>query len=118
MSSDQSGTHVTGIHQLEMVARDEIEPSTRGFSVRQRTRFGASKPKKRNAFSASRPNCPARPNPYRTETRNSERSRLSAHAGQRLARIATEPFPNHVKIVWPFGSLRADRVVDATVRRA
>ena len=85
---------MTGIHHLKVVARDGIEPSTRGFSVRRRGRFGASKPKTRDAFSRRRPNRTARPSLSRTGTRNFGRARSVAHAGQRLARIATEPFPN------------------------
>jgi len=38
------------MHQLEMVARDGIEPSTRGFSGRRRVDFGVSKPKKENGI--------------------------------------------------------------------
>jgi hypothetical protein len=34
------------IIELEVVARDEIEPSTRGFSIQRRARFGAGKLKK------------------------------------------------------------------------
>ena len=49
---------------LEVVARDGIEPSTRGFSRQRRGRFGASKPKKRYE-SFSRPTEPTR----RTEPR-------------------------------------------------
>ena len=82
------------ILELKVVARDGIEPSTRGFSVRRRGRFGARKPKTGNAFPRERPNRPARPSPYRTEPPNSGRGRTVAHAGQRLSRIATEPFPN------------------------
>ena len=33
------------IIELKMVARDGIEPSTRGFSVAPRVAFGAGKPK-------------------------------------------------------------------------
>jgi len=82
------------IMELEMVARDGIEPSTRGFSVRRRARFGASKPKSGDASPPRRPNRPTRPSLCRTGTGNSGRARSVAHAGQRLARIATEPFPN------------------------
>ena len=38
---------------------ESIEPSTRGFSIRRRARFGANKTKKRNEFSTGRPNRPA-----------------------------------------------------------
>ncbi|MGZ5431807.1 MAG: SDR family NAD(P)-dependent oxidoreductase [Thermoanaerobaculia bacterium] len=38
------------IIELEVVARDGIEPSTRGFSVRRRARFGAGKPKNLDEF--------------------------------------------------------------------
>jgi hypothetical protein len=41
-----------------MVARDGIEPSTRGFSVARRGRFGAKKPKTGDEFSTGRPNRP------------------------------------------------------------
>jgi len=56
------------IIELGVVARDGIEPSTRGFSVRRSPRFGAGKPKTGNAFSSPRPNRPARPSPSRTGT--------------------------------------------------
>jgi len=51
---------------LQVVARDGIEPSTRGFSVRRRARFDATKPKKRNALSPRRPNRSRRPSRLRT----------------------------------------------------
>jgi len=54
------------IIELEVVARDGIEPSTRGFSVQRRARFGARKSKKGDAFSTGRPNCAARPSRFRT----------------------------------------------------
>ena len=57
---------VPGMHPLEMVARDGIEPSTRGFSVARRARFGASKSKKRHEFSRRRPNRPVQPSLFRT----------------------------------------------------
>ena len=79
---------------LEVVARDGIEPSTRGFSRRRRGRFGASKPKTGDEFSRGRPNRPRRPSPYRTEPRNSDRTARGPDSVQRLARIATERFPN------------------------
>ena len=73
---------MTGMHQLEVVARDgpireanqdsaaarrarigasrseSIEPSTRGFSAQRRARFGASKPKTGKGFLRGRPNRP------------------------------------------------------------
>jgi len=52
--------------ELGVVARDGIEPSTRGFSIQRRARFGASKSKTGNGFPLDRPNRPARPSPYRT----------------------------------------------------
>ena len=39
--------------ELGVVARGGIEPPTRGFSVRRRARFGASKPKTGNGFSVA-----------------------------------------------------------------
>jgi len=77
-----------------VVARAGIEPSTRGFSRRRRARLGASKPKKRNEFSTSRPNRLARPSPYRTGAGKSCLSLAVPHPGQRLAGVATELFPN------------------------
>ena len=50
----------------KVVARDGIEPSTRGFSIQRRARFGASKPKTGNEFPRGRPNRPARPSLFRT----------------------------------------------------
>jgi hypothetical protein len=41
--------------ELEVVARDGIEPSTRGISVRRRAHVGASKPTTRDNFPRSRP---------------------------------------------------------------
>ena len=49
-----------------VVARGGIEPPTRGFSVRRRARFGASKPKTAKGFLGGRPNRPARPSLSRT----------------------------------------------------
>jgi len=49
-----------------MVARDGIEPSTRGFSVARRAGFGVREPKTGNEFSQGRPNRPGRPSPDRT----------------------------------------------------
>ena len=83
-------------NNLEMVARDGIEPSTRGFSVRRRLRFGARKPKTGKEFLLGRPNRPPRPSLSRTETTTADRTRRRAHAGQRVASIATELFPNRV----------------------
>jgi len=54
------------IIELEVVARDGIEPSTRGFSVRRRARFGESKPKIGDELSQGRPNRRARPSLFRT----------------------------------------------------
>jgi len=53
------------MHPLEVVARDGIEPSTRGFSRQLTSQFGASKPKKRDEFFRGRPNWLRRPNPCR-----------------------------------------------------
>ena len=80
-----------------MVAGDGIEPSTRGFSVRRRARFGARKPKIGDAFPPRRPNRPARPSLYRTRAESSGRARAAAHVGQLLARITTELFPNRAE---------------------
>jgi hypothetical protein len=62
--------------ELGVVARVGIEPSTRGFSVQRRARFGASKPKTGKGFTLGRPNSRG-PDPV-----------------QRLTGIATEPLPN------------------------
>jgi hypothetical protein len=76
--------------QMSDLARDGIEPSTRGFSVRRRDRFGAGKPKKLEDFPQCRPNRPpdrahAEPRPGRpTEPQR------GAHAGQQVTRIGTE----------------------------
>jgi len=82
------------IIELEVVARDGIEPSTRGFSVRRRARFGASKPKTGEEFSLRRPNRPGRPSLFRTGTGKSCLIFAAPKCGQRLATVATEPFPN------------------------
>jgi hypothetical protein len=44
------------IIELEVVAKDGIEPSTREYSVQLRPQFGASKSKSLNESSQSRPN--------------------------------------------------------------
>jgi len=62
------------IMELEVVARDGIEPSTRGFSVRWRAEFGTSKLKTGNRFSTGRPNRPARPSLFRTPGASSYRT--------------------------------------------
>jgi hypothetical protein len=80
--------------KLEVVARDGIEPSTRGFSRRRRAGFGASKPKTGDEFSRGRPNRPARPSLFRTEPLKFRSTSWLLDPVQRLARIATERFPN------------------------
>ena len=82
------------IIELEVVARDGIEPSTRGFSVRRRPGFRASKPKTGDEFSRGRPNRPARPSPCRTGTPKFRPNSRGPDPVQRLAGIATELFPN------------------------
>jgi hypothetical protein len=62
------------IIELEMVARDGIEPSTRGFSVARRARLGARNPKTGKGFSTRRPNRPRRPSPYRTPRAPADRA--------------------------------------------
>ena len=84
------------IIELEVVARDGIEPSTRGFSIQLRARFGASKPKTGNGFLLGQPNRPARPSPYRTGCVKARIFLCVPQRGQRLTRIATELFPNRV----------------------
>ena len=59
---------------LEVVARDGIEPSTRGFSIQRRAQFGASKTKNRKGFQRGRPNRPAGPNAYRTQQGPADRT--------------------------------------------
>ena len=83
-----------GIQKLGVVARDGIEPSTRGFSVRRRARFGASKSKTGKGFPPVRPNRPSRPSPSRTGTVRTRLNFAAPQRGQRLTGIATEPFPN------------------------
>jgi len=80
--------------ELEVVARDGIEPSTRGFSVQRRDRFGGSKPKIGEEFSTGRPNRPPLPSPYRTGTPKIRPNSRGPDPVQRPASIATEPFPN------------------------
>src|SRR6186713_3333513 len=82
-----------------VVARGGIEPPTRGFSVRRRARFGASKPKSAKKFSARRPNRRDRPILYRAPRELTDRNRRRAHARQRVAGIATERGPNR-RAVW------------------
>ena len=82
------------IIELEVVARDGIEPSTRGFSGQLTACFGGRKPKKRNAFFKRRPNLPPRPSPDRTPRGRPTEPRRGAHAGQGVGRIATERGPN------------------------
>ena len=68
----RSGRHLAALEvanrrsaKLEVVARDGIEPSTRGFSIQRTGRFGASKLKAGNALPRERPNCPPRPSLFR-----------------------------------------------------
>ena len=77
-----------------MVARVGIEPTTRGFSVRRRGRFGVSKQKVGNAFPPRRPNRPRRPSPCRTGTLKTWAESWRANPVQRLRRITTELLPN------------------------
>jgi hypothetical protein len=69
------------IMELEVVARDGIEPSTRGFSVARRARFGAGKLKKRNGFSRRRRNSPRRPNLFRTPQAPTDRTLARGSCG-------------------------------------
>ena len=89
------------IKNLGVVAGDGIEPSTRGFSVRRSAQFGASKPKTAKKISTRRPNRPTRPSLYRAPRELTDRTRPSAHALQRVARIATELFPNRTPTFRP-----------------
>jgi hypothetical protein len=84
------------IKYFGMVARDGIEPSTRGFSVQRRARFGATKPKKRKGVPEPRPNRPRRPSPCRTPRRRPTEPGRGGHAGQRVVSIVTERGPNLV----------------------
>src|SRR5688572_19286400 len=83
--------------KLGVVARGGIEPPTRGFSVRRRARLGAGKLKIRKSLPVGRPNRPARPSLSRTGMPLARSGRRSAHAGQRLARVRTELFPNRAR---------------------
>lgn len=80
--------------ELKVVARVGIEPTTRGFSVRRRARFGASKRKTGDELSLGRPNRPVRPSPSRTGALKFRPNSWGPDPVQRLARIATELFPN------------------------
>jgi len=71
--------------KLEVVARDGIEPSTRGFSIQPRPSFGASKPKTGNEFSRGRPSRPTQPSPYRAQL--TERRTERALRGKRVKEI-------------------------------
>ena len=77
-----------------MVARAGIEPSTRGFSVPRRGRFGASKTKTGNGFPRGQPNRPARPSLFRPGFAKFRPNSRGPDPVQRLARIATELLPN------------------------
>jgi hypothetical protein len=77
-----------------MVARDGIEPSTRGFSIQLRARFGARKPKNGNEFSTGRPS-------RAVSLRNARTSAHHARAGTELRHsigvwhgASTKPNPN------------------------
>ena len=77
------------IHELGIGGQGRIEPATRGFSTQRRAWFGAGKPKTGNAFSAGRPNRPARPSPCRapgaggpTEPRRKLKNRKGDEASQ------------------------------------
>jgi len=82
------------IKKLEVVARVGIEPSTRGFSVRLRAQFGASKPKTGKDFLPGGPNRRSRPSLSRTGTPEFRPNPRGPDPDQRLARIATERFPS------------------------
>ena len=73
------------------------QPSTRGFSIQRRARFGANKPKTANGFPRDRPNSRG-PDPV-----------------QRLARIASEQFPNRQP---NWAALGSDSLALATSRPA
>jgi len=106
---------VSGIHHLEVVARDGIEPSTRGFSIQRRARFGASKPKTANGIFTGRPNRPRRPSPCRTGTPKFRPNSRGPDPVQRLARIASEQFPNRQP---NWAALGSDSLALATSRPA
>jgi hypothetical protein len=86
--------HKALFYKYKMVARDGIEPSTCGFSVRQRGRFGANKAKAGEEFSLRRPNRRARPSLFRTGILNSRLCTLETDPVQRVTQIATELFPS------------------------
>jgi hypothetical protein len=71
-----------GISKFEVVARDGIEPSTRGFSVQGRAPLGARRPKTGKGFSRTRPNRPPRPSPFRA----------------RPTELRTEPAPGAMRV--------------------
>jgi hypothetical protein len=95
----------------KVVARDGIEPSTRGFSVARRARFGARKSKKGNEFSTGRPNRPGRPSLCRTPRAGTDRAAAQAQEAQGRRRIATERGPNGA---WHFALRPVSRDVPAT----
>jgi len=81
---------------LGMVARDGIEPTTRGFSVARRARFGAGKAKKRNEFSRHRPNrTPDRAHAEPCDGRPADRTQAAGPCGSwswpHRDRAGTEP---------------------------
>jgi hypothetical protein len=80
-----------------MVARVGIEPTTRGFSVRRRARFGAGKLKTGDGFPPDRPNGAARPSLSRAGTPKFRPNARGPDPVQRLTDIATELFPNRAR---------------------
>ena len=81
--------------ELEMAARDGIEPSTRGFSVRRRGRLGVNEAKNGDRFPVGRPKRPARPSRFRAQLieRRNERAPRGIRVKQ-LETVGPEPGPD------------------------
>ena len=99
-------------NDLELVARDGIEPSTRGFSIQQTRQFGASKSKTGKGFLLGRPNRLTRPSPCRTGGRESRLVLAAPQRGQRLTGIATELLPNRAPCCAESCAIRASLMRD------
>src|SRR5512144_2618497 len=82
------------IKDLGVVARDGIEPSTRGFSVRRSPTEPLSKRKKGKGARRRRPSRAPRPSPCRASFGPADQTPACCHARQRVAAIATERGPN------------------------
>jgi hypothetical protein len=107
-------------------AQGRNRPSTRGFSVRRRGRFGARKSKKLGQFPRGRPNRPARPSPCRTPRWPTDRTRAWGPCGPtsyaHRDRAGSEPgrfrFGTSLprRQVWGCGNLNSDCLVRVRFR--